>query len=118
MVQLEQYEAGSSTSVDFDALVEVRRWPSCSVRLCDRQDALCWSLTSVTESDRRYTTPNDGFYRVPQNKCPQALTPTRRKPLESDFETIKLISNGAYGYVSTSFLVLRTIHAQVHEACF
>uniref|UniRef100_A0A3Q3L736 non-specific serine/threonine protein kinase n=1 Tax=Mastacembelus armatus TaxID=205130 RepID=A0A3Q3L736_9TELE len=25
------------------------------------------------------------------------LTPTRRKPLESDFETIKLISNGAYG---------------------
>ncbi|XP_062306324.1 microtubule-associated serine/threonine-protein kinase 3-like isoform X2 [Osmerus eperlanus] len=55
MVQLEQYEAGSSTSVDFDALVE--------------------------------------------NKCPQALTPTRRKPLESDFETIKLISNGAYGAV-------------------
>uniref|UniRef100_A0A3Q1ATN3 non-specific serine/threonine protein kinase n=1 Tax=Amphiprion ocellaris TaxID=80972 RepID=A0A3Q1ATN3_AMPOC len=27
------------------------------------------------------------------------LTPTRRKPLESDFETIKLISNGAYGAV-------------------
>uniref|UniRef100_A0AAR2J925 non-specific serine/threonine protein kinase n=1 Tax=Pygocentrus nattereri TaxID=42514 RepID=A0AAR2J925_PYGNA len=25
------------------------------------------------------------------------LTPPRRKPLESDFETIKLISNGAYG---------------------
>ncbi|XP_035633031.1 microtubule-associated serine/threonine-protein kinase 3 isoform X4 [Oncorhynchus keta] len=36
---------------------------------------------------------------VEQNKCPQALTPTRRKPLESDFETIKLISNGAYGAV-------------------
>ncbi|CDQ60216.1 unnamed protein product [Oncorhynchus mykiss] len=34
---------------------------------------------------------------VEQNKCPQ--TPTRRKPLESDFETIKLISNGAYGAV-------------------
>lgn len=32
-----------------------------------------------------------------QNKC--ALTPPRRKPLESDFETIKLISNGAYGAV-------------------
>uniref|UniRef100_A0AAZ3Q566 non-specific serine/threonine protein kinase n=1 Tax=Oncorhynchus tshawytscha TaxID=74940 RepID=A0AAZ3Q566_ONCTS len=32
-----------------------------------------------------------------ENKCPQ--TPTRRKPLESDFETIKLISNGAYGAV-------------------
>ncbi|XP_029904853.1 microtubule-associated serine/threonine-protein kinase 3 isoform X2 [Myripristis murdjan] len=34
-----------------------------------------------------------------ENKCPQSLTPTRRKPLESDFETIKLISNGAYGAV-------------------
>ncbi|CAG00609.1 unnamed protein product, partial [Tetraodon nigroviridis] len=33
------------------------------------------------------------------NKSPQMLTPTRRKPLESDFETIKLISNGAYGAV-------------------
>nr|XP_015826296.2 microtubule-associated serine/threonine-protein kinase 3 isoform X1 [Nothobranchius furzeri]XP_015826297.2 microtubule-associated serine/threonine-protein kinase 3 isoform X1 [Nothobranchius furzeri] len=32
-------------------------------------------------------------------KTPQTLTPTRRKPLESDFETIKLISNGAYGAV-------------------
>lgn len=28
-----------------------------------------------------------------------ACTPPRRKPLESDFETIKLISNGAYGWV-------------------
>ncbi|XP_021177740.2 microtubule-associated serine/threonine-protein kinase 3 isoform X5 [Fundulus heteroclitus] len=28
-----------------------------------------------------------------------ASTPPRRKPLESDFETIKLISNGAYGAV-------------------
>uniref|UniRef100_A0A8C4INZ1 non-specific serine/threonine protein kinase n=1 Tax=Dicentrarchus labrax TaxID=13489 RepID=A0A8C4INZ1_DICLA len=35
----------------------------------------------------------------PDNKAPQTLTPTRRKPLESDFETIKLISNGAYGAV-------------------
>uniref|UniRef100_H2LV17 non-specific serine/threonine protein kinase n=1 Tax=Oryzias latipes TaxID=8090 RepID=H2LV17_ORYLA len=33
------------------------------------------------------------------NKAPQTLTPTRRKPLESDFETMKLISNGAYGAV-------------------
>ncbi|XP_056270671.1 microtubule-associated serine/threonine-protein kinase 3 isoform X2 [Pseudoliparis swirei] len=32
-----------------------------------------------------------------ENKAP--LTPTRRKPFESDFETIKLISNGAYGAV-------------------
>ncbi|XP_029285089.1 microtubule-associated serine/threonine-protein kinase 3 isoform X4 [Cottoperca gobio] len=29
----------------------------------------------------------------------KTLTPTRRKPFESDFETIKLISNGAYGAV-------------------
>ncbi|XP_076000810.1 microtubule-associated serine/threonine-protein kinase 3 isoform X2 [Genypterus blacodes] len=28
-----------------------------------------------------------------------ACTPPRRKPLESDFETVKLISNGAYGAV-------------------
>ncbi|MEQ2302817.1 Microtubule-associated serine/threonine-protein kinase 3 [Ameca splendens] len=34
-----------------------------------------------------------------ETKAPQTLTPTRRKPLESDFETIKLISNGAYGAV-------------------
>lgn len=34
-----------------------------------------------------------------ENKTPQTLTPTRRKPFESDFETIKLISNGAYGAV-------------------
>uniref|UniRef100_A0A8C7ZMQ7 non-specific serine/threonine protein kinase n=1 Tax=Oryzias sinensis TaxID=183150 RepID=A0A8C7ZMQ7_9TELE len=31
------------------------------------------------------------------------LTPTRRKPLESDFETMKLISNGAYGWEETAF---------------
>ena len=31
-----------------------------------------------------------------------ACTPPRRKPLESDFETIKLISNGAYGWVRQS----------------
>ncbi|CAG5864067.1 unnamed protein product [Menidia menidia] len=37
-----------------------------------------------------------------ENKAPQTLTPTRRKPLESDFETIKLISNGAYGLLITS----------------
>ncbi|XP_042371479.1 microtubule-associated serine/threonine-protein kinase 3 isoform X3 [Plectropomus leopardus] len=34
-----------------------------------------------------------------ENKAPQTLTPTRRKPFEGDFETIKLISNGAYGAV-------------------
>ncbi|CAB1324550.1 unnamed protein product [Coregonus sp. 'balchen'] len=41
----------------------------------------------------------DPLEGIGQNKCPQALTPMRRKPLESDFETIKLISNGAYGAV-------------------
>nr|XP_020467690.1 microtubule-associated serine/threonine-protein kinase 3-like isoform X2 [Monopterus albus] len=55
MVQLEQYDASPSVSVEPDASME--------------------------------------------NKAPQMLTPTRRKPLESDFETIKLISNGAYGAV-------------------
>ncbi|XP_029355576.1 microtubule-associated serine/threonine-protein kinase 3 [Echeneis naucrates] len=34
-----------------------------------------------------------------ENKAPQTPTQNRRKPLESDFETIKLISNGAYGAV-------------------
>ncbi|KAF7656316.1 hypothetical protein LDENG_00043730 [Lucifuga dentata] len=34
-----------------------------------------------------------------EKKGPQMLPLTRRKPLESDFETIKLISNGAYGAV-------------------
>lgn len=33
-----------------------------------------------------------------------ACTPPRRKPLESDFETIKLISNGAYGWVRQASL--------------
>lgn len=33
-----------------------------------------------------------------------ACTPPRRKPLESDFETIKLISNGAYGWVRQTSL--------------
>ncbi|KAM8875610.1 microtubule-associated serine/threonine-protein kinase 3 isoform 3-T3 [Spinachia spinachia] len=55
MVQLEQYDASPSMSVEIDANGE--------------------------------------------NKAPQTLTPTRRKPFESDFETIKLISNGAYGAV-------------------
>uniref|UniRef100_A0A674NGJ2 non-specific serine/threonine protein kinase n=1 Tax=Takifugu rubripes TaxID=31033 RepID=A0A674NGJ2_TAKRU len=34
-----------------------------------------------------------------EQTSPSASTPPRRKPLESDFETIKLISNGAYGAV-------------------
>uniref|UniRef100_A0AAQ5XYV7 non-specific serine/threonine protein kinase n=1 Tax=Amphiprion ocellaris TaxID=80972 RepID=A0AAQ5XYV7_AMPOC len=35
----------------------------------------------------------------PSHRSRAACTPPRRKPLESDFETIKLISNGAYGAV-------------------
>lgn len=39
-----------------------------------------------------------------------ACTPPRRKPLESDFETIKLISNGAYGWVrQTSVFVFDSL---------
>uniref|UniRef100_H2TMP5 non-specific serine/threonine protein kinase n=1 Tax=Takifugu rubripes TaxID=31033 RepID=H2TMP5_TAKRU len=36
---------------------------------------------------------------LPSSRGRAASTPPRRKPLESDFETIKLISNGAYGAV-------------------
>uniref|UniRef100_A0A3B5PYV0 non-specific serine/threonine protein kinase n=1 Tax=Xiphophorus maculatus TaxID=8083 RepID=A0A3B5PYV0_XIPMA len=39
------------------------------------------------------------FTECGSHASPQTLTPTRRKPLERDFETIKLISNGAYGAV-------------------
>ncbi|CAL8345862.1 unnamed protein product [Merluccius merluccius] len=38
-------------------------------------------------------------YSVKANTSRAACTPPRRKPLESDFDTIKLISNGAYGAV-------------------
>uniref|UniRef100_A0A3B4GS71 non-specific serine/threonine protein kinase n=1 Tax=Pundamilia nyererei TaxID=303518 RepID=A0A3B4GS71_9CICH len=47
----------------------------------------------------KFNHPDLDEEQTPQNKSPQTLTPTRRKPLESDFETIKLISNGAYGAV-------------------
>uniref|UniRef100_A0A8C5DB12 non-specific serine/threonine protein kinase n=1 Tax=Gouania willdenowi TaxID=441366 RepID=A0A8C5DB12_GOUWI len=50
----------------------------------------------------RYIISQLGLTRNPlegNNKSPQSLNPMRRKPLESDFETIKLISNGAYGAV-------------------
>ncbi|XP_077572526.1 microtubule-associated serine/threonine-protein kinase 3 isoform X4 [Stigmatopora nigra] len=43
--------------------------------------------------------PSVSIEQDAENKTQQAVTPTRRKPLESDFETIKLISNGAYGAV-------------------
>uniref|UniRef100_A0A4W5PH78 non-specific serine/threonine protein kinase n=1 Tax=Hucho hucho TaxID=62062 RepID=A0A4W5PH78_9TELE len=41
----------------------------------------------------------DPLEGIGRSFCPQTLNPMRRKPLESDFETIKLISNGAYGAV-------------------
>ncbi|XP_054594904.1 microtubule-associated serine/threonine-protein kinase 3 [Nothobranchius furzeri] len=41
---------------------------------------------------------NDSGDVTPAQSCAACLPP-RRKPLESDFETIKLISNGAYGAV-------------------
>ncbi|XP_072457765.1 microtubule-associated serine/threonine-protein kinase 3 isoform X2 [Notamacropus eugenii] len=41
------------------------------------------------------TAPEAGDH--PENRC--LPVPSRRKPCESDFETIKLISNGAYGAV-------------------
>ncbi|XP_056678093.1 microtubule-associated serine/threonine-protein kinase 3 isoform X2 [Monodelphis domestica] len=47
--------------------------------------------------------PNAGSSTAPEDGDPpenRSLTvPSRRKPCESDFETIKLISNGAYGAV-------------------
>ncbi|XP_075944280.1 microtubule-associated serine/threonine-protein kinase 3-like isoform X2 [Anarhichas minor] len=48
------------------------------------------------ETSPSVTVETDG---IVENKAPQTLTPTRRKPFESDFQTIKLISNGAYGAV-------------------
>uniref|UniRef100_A0A674PM73 non-specific serine/threonine protein kinase n=1 Tax=Takifugu rubripes TaxID=31033 RepID=A0A674PM73_TAKRU len=42
---------------------------------------------------------SDDMGEVTPTQGRAASTPPRRKPLESDFETIKLISNGAYGAV-------------------
>uniref|UniRef100_A0A8C7MTV8 non-specific serine/threonine protein kinase n=1 Tax=Oncorhynchus kisutch TaxID=8019 RepID=A0A8C7MTV8_ONCKI len=47
----------------------------------------------------RYIINQLGLTRDPLEGIGTSFTPTRRKPLESDFETIKLISNGAYGAV-------------------
>uniref|UniRef100_A0A8C8TQJ2 non-specific serine/threonine protein kinase n=1 Tax=Peromyscus maniculatus bairdii TaxID=230844 RepID=A0A8C8TQJ2_PERMB len=50
------------------------------------------------EGERRPERGGSGF--EPQARCSQGLGGlSRRKPCESDFETIKLISNGAYGAV-------------------
>uniref|UniRef100_A0A672R9E7 non-specific serine/threonine protein kinase n=1 Tax=Sinocyclocheilus grahami TaxID=75366 RepID=A0A672R9E7_SINGR len=50
-------------------------------------------LDEVVQLEEQY----DSGPTLTQNKS--LPTPLRRKPLESDFETIKLISNGAYGAV-------------------
>uniref|UniRef100_A0A3Q3DQA6 non-specific serine/threonine protein kinase n=1 Tax=Hippocampus comes TaxID=109280 RepID=A0A3Q3DQA6_HIPCM len=47
----------------------------------------------------RYIVGQLGLTRDPLEGSRAVCTPPRRKPLESDFETIKLISNGAYGAV-------------------
>uniref|UniRef100_A0A665VCB6 non-specific serine/threonine protein kinase n=1 Tax=Echeneis naucrates TaxID=173247 RepID=A0A665VCB6_ECHNA len=46
-----------------------------------------------------HVSPSRSVEHDAPNKAPQTPTQNRRKPLESDFETIKLISNGAYGAV-------------------
>ncbi|XP_028258860.1 microtubule-associated serine/threonine-protein kinase 3 isoform X2 [Parambassis ranga] len=58
-------------------------------------------LEDMVQLEQYDTSPTVSVEPEPnvENKAPQTLTPTRRKPLESDFETIKLISNGAYGAV-------------------
>uniref|UniRef100_A0A8C1GWA4 non-specific serine/threonine protein kinase n=1 Tax=Cyprinus carpio TaxID=7962 RepID=A0A8C1GWA4_CYPCA len=60
-------------------------------------------LDEVVQLEEQYdsgptlTVDSEESAEVNQNKS--LPTPLRRKPLESDFETIKLISNGAYGAV-------------------
>ncbi|TWW72720.1 Microtubule-associated serine/threonine-protein kinase 3 [Takifugu flavidus] len=54
------------------------------------QTSPCHRTSSRDSDDMGEVTPTQGR---------AASTPPRRKPLESDFETIKLISNGAYGAV-------------------
>lgn len=68
---------------------------------------LSWrSLDEVVSSIRhqnlgaRKAQPAPQGVRTMNPSCPQSralVGPSRRKPCESDFETIKLISNGAYG---------------------
>ncbi|KAL2090132.1 hypothetical protein ACEWY4_014820 [Coilia grayii] len=57
-------------------------------------------LDGMVQLDQYGSTPS---LTVESEESPEQnrslLTPSRRKPLESDFETIKLISNGAYGAV-------------------
>uniref|UniRef100_A0AAZ3PJT7 non-specific serine/threonine protein kinase n=1 Tax=Oncorhynchus tshawytscha TaxID=74940 RepID=A0AAZ3PJT7_ONCTS len=54
------------------------------------------SQLGLTRDPLEGTVPQDFLILLESHS---ACTPSRRKPLESDFETIKLISNGAYGAV-------------------
>uniref|UniRef100_A0A096MI59 non-specific serine/threonine protein kinase n=1 Tax=Poecilia formosa TaxID=48698 RepID=A0A096MI59_POEFO len=58
----------------------------------EQQTSPCQRSASRESDDSGEATPV-------QMQSRAACTPPRRKPLESDFETIKLISNGAYGAV-------------------
>ncbi|KAM4552852.1 microtubule-associated serine/threonine-protein kinase 3 isoform 1-T1 [Odontesthes bonariensis] len=56
-------------------------------------------LEQTSPSQRAASRESDDSGEATPMQSRAACTPPRRKPLESDFETIKLISNGAYGAV-------------------
>ncbi|XP_068604889.1 microtubule-associated serine/threonine-protein kinase 3-like [Brachionichthys hirsutus] len=56
-------------------------------------------LEQTSPSYRSSSRDSDDTGEATPTQSRAACTPPRRKPLESDFETIKLISNGAYGAV-------------------
>uniref|UniRef100_A0A3B4UGD5 non-specific serine/threonine protein kinase n=1 Tax=Seriola dumerili TaxID=41447 RepID=A0A3B4UGD5_SERDU len=56
-------------------------------------------LEQTSPSHRSASRETDDTGETTPTQSRAACTPPRRKPLESDFETIKLISNGAYGAV-------------------
>uniref|UniRef100_A0A3Q2QBJ1 non-specific serine/threonine protein kinase n=1 Tax=Fundulus heteroclitus TaxID=8078 RepID=A0A3Q2QBJ1_FUNHE len=56
-------------------------------------------LEQTSPCQRSASRESDDSGEVTPVQSRAASTPPRRKPLESDFETIKLISNGAYGAV-------------------
>ncbi|KAM9349066.1 microtubule-associated serine/threonine-protein kinase 3 [Symphorus nematophorus] len=56
-------------------------------------------LEQTSPSHRAASRDSDDPGEATPTQSRAACTPPRRKPLESDFETIKLISNGAYGAV-------------------
>ncbi|XP_061549124.1 microtubule-associated serine/threonine-protein kinase 3 isoform X3 [Phycodurus eques] len=56
-------------------------------------------LEQTSPSHRSASRESDESGEATPTQSRAVCTPPRRKPLESDFETIKLISNGAYGAV-------------------